>query len=140
MSDPTPPVLLLVDDKVKMVDLFAQFLRYQGLAVVKAYDGVEGVEAIARQRPDWILTGWNMPHAKGDAVLRAAQAADPPVPTVVLTAAQGQGIRALAAELGARAFLEKPATLEDLMAAFSAIAAEDGLPFPAYRPYVRTAD
>ena len=62
--------VLVVDDNRDAADMFATFLRLMGHDVRTAYDGVEGVEAAERFRPDAILLDIGMPRLNGEEVCR----------------------------------------------------------------------
>ena len=62
--------ILVVDDNRDSADMFATFLRLVGHDVRTAYDGVEGVEAAERFRPDAVLLDIGMPRLNGEEVCR----------------------------------------------------------------------
>jgi PAS domain S-box-containing protein len=62
--------ILVVDDNRDSADMFAMFLRLRGHDVRTAYDGVEGVEAAERFRPDAVLLDIGMPRLNGEEVCR----------------------------------------------------------------------
>ena len=62
--------ILVVDDNRDSADMFATFLRLMGHDVRTAYDGVEGVEAAERFRPDAVLLDIGMPRLNGEEVCR----------------------------------------------------------------------
>lgn len=62
--------ILVVDDSRDSADLFAMFLRLMGHEVCTAYDGVEGVEAAERFRPDAVLLDIGMPRLNGEEACR----------------------------------------------------------------------
>jgi len=62
--------ILVVDDDRDSADLFAMFLRLMGHDVCTAYDGVEGVEAAERFRPDAVLLDIGMPRMNGEDACR----------------------------------------------------------------------
>lgn len=69
--------ILVVDDNRDSADMFATFLRLMGHDVCTAYDGVEGVEAAERFRPDAVLLDIGMPRLNGEeACRRSADVSD----------------------------------------------------------------
>jgi PAS domain S-box-containing protein len=62
--------ILVVDDSRDSADMFATFLRLMGHDVRTAYDGVEGVEAAERFRPDAVLLDIGLPRLNGEEVCR----------------------------------------------------------------------
>jgi len=111
--------------------------------VAEAADGLEAVRLCEEHRPELIILDIGMPKLSGIDVAARAQKLDPPPVVIVLSmhADESYIIRALAA--GARAYLLKDATDEDLLPAIRAVVA--GKPFfsPAVtavlvEDYVRT--
>jgi DNA-binding NarL/FixJ family response regulator len=111
--------------------------------VAEAADGMEAAQLCEAQRPDLLIVDIGMPKLSGIEVCARAQKLEPPPAVIVLSMHSDESyiIRALAA--GARAYLLKDATDEDLVPAMRAVAA--GKPFfsPAVaavlvEDYVRT--
>lgn len=99
-----------------------------GLTVVaEAADGLEALRLCAEHQPDIVILDVGMPKLNGIEVAARAQKLDHPPKVVILSMHSDESyiLRALAA--GARAYLLKDATDEDLLPAVRAIAA--GKPF-----------
>jgi DNA-binding NarL/FixJ family response regulator len=99
-----------------------------GLTVVaEAADGLEAVRLCEEQRPDILILDIGMPKLNGIEVAARAQRQDPPPGVIILSVHNDESyiIRALAA--GARAYLLKSATDEDLIPAIRAVSS--GKPF-----------
>ena len=99
-----------------------------GLTVVaEAADGLEALRLCAEHQPDVVILDVGMPKLNGIEVAARAQKLDHPPKVVILSMHSDESyiLRALAA--GARAYLLKDATDEDLLPAVRAIAA--GKPF-----------
>jgi DNA-binding NarL/FixJ family response regulator len=99
-----------------------------GLTVVgEAADGLEALRLCAETRPDILIVDIGMPKLNGIDVSERAQKLDRPPSTVILSMHSDESyiIRALAA--GARGYLLKDATDEDLLPAVRAVAS--GKPF-----------
>jgi DNA-binding NarL/FixJ family response regulator len=95
--------------------------------VAEAADGLEAVRLCEEHRPDLIILDIGMPKLSGIEVAARAQKLDRPPAVIILSmhADESYIIRALAA--GARAYLLKDATDEDLLPAVRAVAS--GKPF-----------
>jgi len=95
--------------------------------VAEAADGLDAVRLCEEHRPDLLILDIAMPKLNGIEVAARAQKLDPPPGVIMLSmhADESYIIRALAA--GARAYLLKSATDEDLLPAIRAVAA--GKPF-----------
>ena len=136
--------VLLADDHSIVRRGLRGLLETAGLTVVaEAADGLEAVRLCEEQHPDILILDIAMPKLTGIEVAARAQKMDRP-PGVIILSVHGDEtyiMRALAA--GARAYLLKSATDEDLIPAVRAVAA--GKPFfsPAVaevlvEDYVRT--
>ena len=57
--------ILIVDDDPDLVETVAMMLESKGFEVGKAYDGIEGEEAIKKRRPDVLILDVMMPRKNG---------------------------------------------------------------------------
>lgn len=57
--------VLVVDDDPDIVETVAMMLESNGYEVGKAYDGIEGEEAIKKRRPDLLVLDVMMPRKNG---------------------------------------------------------------------------
>ncbi len=112
-ADPALRVLV-VDDNRSSADALARLLSKQGDAVDAVYDGETAIFRIQSDPPDVVLTDLKMEPVDGMAVLQAARGQVPPVETIVFTAYGAVDIAVRAMHLGARDFLTKPVTLEQV--------------------------
>ena len=95
--------------------------------VAEAADGLEAVRLMEEHRPDLVILDIGMPKLSGIEVAARAQKLDRPPAVIILSmyADESYILRALAA--GARAYLLKDATDEDLLPAIRTVAS--GKPF-----------
>lgn len=136
--------LLLADDHGIVRRGLRSMLEEAGHTIVaEAADGLDATRLCEVHRPDLLIVDIAMPKLSGIEVSARAQKLDPPPAVIVLSMHSDESyiIRALAA--GARAYLLKDATDEDLLPAVRAVAS--GKPFfsPAVaavlvEDYVRT--
>ena len=136
--------MLLADDHGIVRRGLRSLIEEAGLSVVaEAADGLEALRLTEEHRPDLLVLDIGMPRLSGIEVAARSQKLDRPPRVVILSmhADESYIIRALAA--GARAYLLKDATDEDLVPALRAVAS--GKPFfsPAVtavlvEDYVRT--
>ena len=136
--------MLLADDHGIVRRGLRSLLEEAGVSVVaEAADGLEAVRLTEEHRPDLLIVDIGMPRLSGIEVTARAQKLDRPPGVIILSmhADESYVIRALAA--GARAYLLKDATDEDLLPAVRAVGS--GRPFfsPAVtgllvEDYVRT--
>jgi|GEM_PF-619656 len=108
---------LIVDDNPDDRKLLRLLCEQRGLAVEEAGDGREALAAMARRRPDLVISDALMPEMDGFHLLRRIRT-DPAlrdIPVVICSAVyQGGSERELAAALGADGFLDKPLQAEAL--------------------------
>ena len=57
--------VLIVDDDPDLVETVAMMLESKGFEVGKAYDGIEGEDAIKKRRPDVLILDVMMPRKNG---------------------------------------------------------------------------
>ena len=63
--DGRKPTVLVIDDDRAATDLVQVILQNEGYTVLKAFDGREGVEVAARERPDLVILDLIMPETSG---------------------------------------------------------------------------
>ena len=120
--------VLLADDHGIVRRGLRSLLEEAGVSVVaEAADGLEAIRLTEECRPDLVILDIGMPKLSGIEVAARSQKLDRPPGVIILSmhADESYIIRALAA--GARAYLLKDATDEDLLPAVRAVGA--GKPF-----------
>lgn len=80
--------VLIVDDDPDLVETVCMMLEDKGYEVGKAYDGVEGEEAIKERHPDLLVLDVMMPRKDGYELCSElkADAATRDIPVILLTA------------------------------------------------------
>jgi CheY-like chemotaxis protein len=80
--------VLIVDDDPDLVETVSMILESKGYEVGKAYDGIEGEEAIKKRRPDVLVLDVMMPRKNGYQLCKELKAnpATKSIPVVLLTA------------------------------------------------------
>ena len=80
--------VLIVDDDPDLVETVCMMLENKGYEVGKAYDGVEGGEAIKQRRPDLLVLDVMMPRKDGYKLCAELKAdkATRDIPIILLTA------------------------------------------------------
>jgi two-component system, cell cycle response regulator DivK len=112
----SPGLILIVDDTADTRELYGLYFRSRGYVVRTAHDGMSGIEAAMRLRPDVIVMDLSMPGLDGIAATRRLKI-DPRtrrIPLVILTGYPMRAIQDGALEAGADGFLTKPCLPEDL--------------------------
>jgi DNA-binding response OmpR family regulator len=84
----TKKYVLIVDDDPDLVETVCMMLEDKGYEVGKAYDGVEGKEAIKQRRPDLLVLDVMMPRKDGYKLCSELKAdkATRDIPIILLTA------------------------------------------------------
>ncbi|OON63189.1 DNA-binding response regulator [Massilia sp. KIM] len=112
--------VLLIDDDVELVGLFADYLEREGFPVGCAHDGESGArEALSGQYAIAVLDVM-MPGMSGIATLRTIRTRSA-IPVLMLTGRADDADRILGLELGADDYVTKPCTPRELTARLRAI-------------------
>jgi CheY-like chemotaxis protein len=116
------PVVVVVEDDRRSLDLISLYLDGAGVQAVAARDGAEGLAAVRRHHPAAVVLDIRLPGMDGWAVLEALKAdpATASAPVVVVTILDE---RAQALALGAAEYLVKPAGREDVLGALRRVGA-----------------
>jgi CheY-like chemotaxis protein len=118
MSDPSSPVVLLVDDSEDDRAMYAQFMLSAGWRVELAREGSQGSEAARELGPDVIVLDLWMPGVDGFETLRRLRT-DPAtrlIPVLVLTGDSSEETREAALAAGATGYVVKPCRPDELVA------------------------
>ena len=103
--------ILIVDDEPHIRILLEQTLELledQGVELLIAEDGREGLQAALDERPDLIFLDVNMPYLSGYEVCQRIKEADNKIPVILLTA-KGQALdKERGKEAGADEYVTKP--------------------------------
>lgn len=131
--------LALADDQALVRNGLAALLGgfSQLRVVVQAGDGSALLAAIKSEPVDVILSDIRMPGLDGFGLLEALRAAGNPTPVILLTTFDEPDLTLRAAEAGARGFLLKDASPEDLLDAVTRVAAGETLLAPVSTDPVR---
>jgi signal transduction histidine kinase/ActR/RegA family two-component response regulator len=116
------PVVVVVEDDRRSLDLISLYLDGAGVQALAARNGAEGLAAVRRHHPAAVVLDIRLPGMDGWAVLEALKAdpATASTPVVVVTILDE---RAQALALGAAEFLVKPAGREDVLGALRRVGA-----------------
>ena len=100
--------ILVADDEGGVRSFLAETLELGGHEVEQAADGEEALALLARRAFDLLVTDLRMPRRDGMQVLREAQACQPELEVIVLTAHGSVSSAVEAMRLGAFDYLQKP--------------------------------
>jgi DNA-binding NarL/FixJ family response regulator len=125
--------VVLVDDQTLVRRGIRSLLELSGDIgiVAEASDGDEALAVIRRERPDAVLLDVRMPKRTGVEVLQELQRAGDLPPTILLTTFDDDEVLLEGVKAGARGYLLKDVTLEQLTDAIRTVAAGGTLIRPA---------
>lgn len=115
--------ILIVEDERDIAELIAFNLKRAGFEISLAHDGIEGLEAALRERPDLIVLDLMLPGRDGFSVFRELKR-DPrthAIPVIMLTARAQTEDRIQGLEAGADDYLTKPFSPKELMLRVQAV-------------------
>ena len=112
-QQPVTRALVVDDSHTQALDLRNRLMR-MGLEVEVANSGADALTAIARQRPDVILTDLIMPEMDGLALVQKVRADYPGIPVVLLTSHGSEEIAVAALKQGAADYVPKQHLSRDL--------------------------
>jgi two-component system response regulator HydG len=102
------PTLLVVDDEASNLESLERIFTREGLEVLTAPDGKEGLELLRKRRIDVLLTDLMMPGVSGVDLLKAARKIAPETEVVLMTAYGTVETAVEAMREGAYDFITKP--------------------------------
>jgi two-component system chemotaxis response regulator CheY len=105
--------ILVTDDSRVMRQIVIRTLRQAGYDdhdIIQAEDGAECLAMVGSERPDLVLSDWNMPNMTGIECLEALRASGSQVPFGFVTSEGSPEMRDKAANAGALFLIAKPFT------------------------------
>jgi DNA-binding response OmpR family regulator len=112
--------VLLIDDDVRLHDLLASYLRQNGMDVIGARDGKQGMSMLDAATFDVVLLDVMMPGIGGLEVCRRIRKKSG-VPLIMLTAKGDETDRVVGLEMGADDYVPKPFSPRELLARIRAV-------------------
>jgi DNA-binding response OmpR family regulator len=109
--------VLIVDDETHILNVLSMKLTNAGFEVITATDGEEALELCLSEKPDLIITDYQMPMMTGLELCRAIRASDrsESIPVLMLTA-RGFDIKPEEmADAGVAAVLAKPFSPKEML-------------------------
>lgn len=107
-------LLLIEDDDLLSLALTIALRTIPEVTVDYAPNGLEGLEAYARQRPDLVIVDYMMPDISGLDVIRELRRQGSTIPILMLTAYDSPPLRQDARAAGATDVMAKPFLLDDV--------------------------
>jgi len=121
--------VLVVDDSAAIRHLVSDCLRRQGFVVSTAVDGQDGLEKAKAERPELVLTDYDMPRMNGFELVLGLRR-DPTtrdIPLVMLTARESKRDQAQMRAAGLTSYLVKPFGPDKCVAIVERVLAESRL-------------
>jgi two-component system phosphate regulon response regulator PhoB len=122
-TEPSKPLILVVEDEPAVTTMLRYNLEKQGYRVEEAGDGNEAMIRLAEARPDLMLLDWMLPVMSGIEVCRQVRrnphTRDLPVIMLTARADDQDAVRGL--NTGADDYITKPFSIEALMARIRAL-------------------
>jgi DNA-binding response OmpR family regulator len=117
LDDPAIPWILCIDDDEDFSWGLKRRLERYGLAVVRSWEGTDGVLSALTRPANLVLLDYNLPNGQGDYVLGRLK--DNPItrdiPVIVLTGERDAALRRKMYNLGAAAYFNKPVDFAELV-------------------------
>jgi len=110
----TPTRILLVDDEKEFVQTLSQRLKMRQLENTYAFSGEEALDVADRKETDVMVLDLKMPGIDGYEVLKRIKRTNPEIEVIILTGHGSEEDRKTCLELGAFAYLQKPADIDIL--------------------------
>lgn len=107
--------ILVVDDDREIVNSLSKLLELEGYKIHKAYDGVEALTILERNRIHLILLDVMMPKLNGLAALMKIREKEN-IPVIILSAKTEESDKVIGLSMGADDYVEKPYNPAELMA------------------------
>jgi twitching motility two-component system response regulator PilH len=117
-----PRKVLIVDDSQTDRSLLERIVSEAGHATLLAESGVQAIERARRDRPDLILMDVNMPEMDGFAATRKLKAdeATKGIPVIFVSSKNQKADMAWGQMLGAKGYVTKPYSREQIVAQLNA--------------------
>ena len=116
--------VLAVDDSRTMRDMISLALKDEDFEIRLAEDGQDGLDLLAEEAPDVIITDINMPRLDGFGFINAIRSRDASkhTPILVLTTESSPELKSRARDAGATGWIVKPFAQEKLIKALRMVA------------------
>ena len=109
--------ILIVDDEQDILDMIKLKLEAEGFDVVEASNGIDGLAAVQKEKPDLVLLDIMMPELNGYQVCRELKSNEKlkNIPVVMLTAKAQESDKFWGLETGADDYVTKPFEFSSLI-------------------------
>jgi signal transduction histidine kinase/DNA-binding response OmpR family regulator len=117
--------VLVIDDRRDNVEFLSEYvLRPNGYRILTAQDGEEGLRLALEARPDLIIVDLVMPRRTGLEILEELWKRKADIPAILMTFHGSEETAVRAFRMGARDYIIKPFSVEEMVAALDRALAE----------------
>ena len=109
-----PSKVLLVDDEQEFVQTLSERLQMRDMGTVVAYDGSSALSLVENDDPEVMIVDLNMPGMDGMELLSRVKQIKPEIEIIILTGHGSEQDKKKCMELGAFAYMQKPADINVL--------------------------
>jgi len=120
-NPPLPKTVLVIEDEPDMVRGLRDAMEFEGLKVMSAATGTEGIEVARRTSPELVILDLMLPDTNGYQVCEQIRAFDKQVPIIMLTARSQELDKIRGLEAGADDYVTKPFSVGEFLARVKAI-------------------
>lgn len=114
------PIILIVDDEEKIIEVVASYLEANGYSVFTATNGTQALELFQKEQPSLVLLDLMLPDLSGEEVCTIIRSQSR-VPIIMLTAKTQERDQLYGLNIGADDYITKPFSLKTLMARIEAV-------------------
>ena len=112
----TSPKVLIVDDDEDLHTLYSLYLQGESMQIVHAYNGIQGLEQVMKEKPDLIVLDMIMPEMDGEEFFIKLRTEKKILDIPVIIASVNDKLPERLFELGnVHTTLKKPFTIETLV-------------------------
>jgi len=113
--------LLIIEDDENISTAIEEYFSRSGYAVNTAPDGIAGIEAAVKNRPDVVVLDLMLPKMDSLAVCKELRQKHPQMPILMLTAKDDIVDKVLGLEMGADDYITKPFSLREVEARIKSV-------------------
>lgn len=118
-------MVLMIDDETEIINIGRKILQKSGYTVITARSGEEGIAKYLQNRIDLVLLDVSMPGIGGIKCLHQIMSLSPKAKVIIISGYLSNGQVEEAMTLGAKAFLTKPYSFEELLTTVRSVLEKD---------------
>ena len=108
------PLILLIEDDIRLARMVADYLRQNQFDVQHAADGASGLAALRRHRPDLVILDLMLPDTSGEELFQDLKTLGD-IPVIMVTSKSSEEERVAGLALGADDYVVKPFSPRELV-------------------------